>query len=344
MESGPIADGSNDVMPPSRKTSLLVHPEGGHLFFGHALSNVKDQLDRILAAERRLGSSLPPVLIAGETGTGKSTVARWLHRHGPRAKRKLVELNCSTLPDTLAESELFGHERGAFTDARKTRAGLFEAADQGTLLLDEAPSLTAVVQAKLLMAIEDGKIRRVGGNDDLAVDVRVVATANTDLRELVARGEFREDLYHRLNLLTLNLPPLRERGLDILALANHLLRRLAQRYQSSVSAISADQESFLREYSWPGNVRELMHELERQLVWNGGEQLDFSHLSLEKSQAAQQPSCPLPPPSLRLPTGWRGDGGSHKGDSRSRKPTTVLSGLRWRKPMATYPLPPGCTG
>ena len=256
-----------------------AEPSGDGLFFGNALSGVRTQLDKILQADQRLGTRLPPVLIAGGTGTGKSTLARWIHRHGPRSGQELVEVNCSTLPDSLAESELFGHERGAFTDARKARIGLFEAAHQGTLFLDEAPSLSPALQAKLLTAIEDGKIRRVGGNKDIAVDVRIIAATNADLKDMVADGKFREDLYHRLNLLALDIPPLGERGADIVDLANHLLGALAKRYRSEVTSVPVAQEPFLLRYPWPGNVRELMHELERQLVWGQGKSLDFSHLS-----------------------------------------------------------------
>lgn len=269
----------------------MVKPSQDGLFFGPSLAGVKEQLDRILEADYRLGMALPPVLISGATGTGKSTFARWIHRHGPRAGNELVEVNCSTLPDSLAESELFGHERGAFTDANKARMGLFEAAHQGTLFLDEVPSLSPAVQAKLLMAIEDRKIRRLGGNKDLAVDVRVIAATNAELPELVAKGEFREDLYHRLNLLTLEIPPLRYRGRDVIALANHLLGDLVKRYRASIKKIPAEQERFLLAYAWPGNVRELMHELERQLVWGKGERVDFSHLAGSKPPEAASPQA-----------------------------------------------------
>src|SRR5690606_17684921 len=150
--------------------------------FSKGLKSVRDSLQKIIAADERLLESLPPVLIEGETGTGKSSIARWLHYHGPRKDGPMVEVNCSALPDSLAESELFGHERGAFTAARKERIGLFEAADGGTLFLDEMPSLSLPLQAKVLIAIEDRKIRRVGGSKTIAVDVRVVAASNVDLR------------------------------------------------------------------------------------------------------------------------------------------------------------------
>lgn len=282
---------------------------GDELFFGPSMRQIQAQLDRILEADARLGARLPPVLICGHTGTGKSTLARWLHRQGPRADRDLVEINCSTLPDTLAESELFGHERGAFTDARNSRMGLFEAAHQATLFLDEVPSLSPAVQAKLLTAIEDGKIRRVGGNKDIVVDVRLIAATNADLEQLVKEGSFREDLYHRLNLLKLRMPDLKDRGNDIVALANHILRRLAGRYRAAVSTIPTSQHSFLLHYDWPGNVRELTHELERQLVWGGGEHLDFSHLPSAEESA--RPAPPVDKTERRspaddwLPADWR---------------------------------------
>jgi len=162
------------------------------------------------------------VLIQGETGTGKTTIARWIHQQGPRATQPLVEVNCSALPDTLAESELFGHERGAFTDAKTARMGLFEAANGGTLFLDELPSLSPALQAKVLSALEDRKVRRVGANRPLEVDVRLIAATSQPLKDLVAAGRFREDLYHRLDLFRLYLLPLRERGEDVLCLAETL--------------------------------------------------------------------------------------------------------------------------
>src|SRR5207253_1463242 len=192
-------------------------------FFGTALAPMKAQLEKILAADCRMETGLPPVLIHGETGTGKTTIARWLHNSGPRAKQPLIEINCSALPETLAESELFGHERGAFTDARASRMGLFEAANGGTLFLDELPSLSLPLQAKVLTVIEDQKIRRIGGNREIQVDVRIIAATNCDLKGAVSDGQFREDLYHRLDLYRVYLPPLRERGEDILTLAEELM-------------------------------------------------------------------------------------------------------------------------
>jgi len=252
--------------------------ETDELFFGRSLAAVRTQLETILAADRRLGHGLPPVLIEGETGTGKNLLARWLHRQGPRAGRPFIPLNCAALPEPLAESELFGHERGAFTDAKRARIGLFEAADGGTLFLDEIGLLAAGTQAKVLAAVEAGTIRRLGGTREIAVDVRLIAASNQPLADLVGRGAFREDLFHRLNLLHLTLPPLRERGTDVLELARHLLARIAARHRLAGLAITPEGERRLLAQPWRGNGRELANELERAVIFSGGAPLDFAHL------------------------------------------------------------------
>jgi len=248
------------------------------LFVGERLRAIENQLEKILKADRRLQSNLPPVLIEGETGTGKSTIARWLHRNGPRAKEELIEINCSTLPESLAESELFGHEKGAFTDARKDRMGLFEAAAGGTLFLDEIASLPFSLQAKVLTAIEDKQIRRLGGNRSRPVDVRLITASLLPLADLVAEGRFREDLYHRLNLLNLHIPPLREYPADLPDLADHILAELRKRYQQPELRLSPTAHEQLLQYDWPGNIRELMHELERSLIFSESGELDLAHL------------------------------------------------------------------
>lgn len=254
-------------------------------FFGSALASMQGQLDKILAADARLQDALPPVLIEGETGTGKTTIARWIHNSGPRASSPLVEVNCSALPETLAESELFGHERGAFTDARSARIGLFEAADGGTLFLDELPSLSLALQAKVLTALEDRKIRRLGGNKAIPVDVRIIAATNRNLRAAIQEGKFREDLFHRLDLYRISIPPLRERGDDILNLAEMLLDRLNKRHRLN-KKVSANGRKNLVRFPWPGNVRELAHELERALVFEEGNELEFNSLALRSGHAA----------------------------------------------------------
>lgn len=249
------------------------------LVFGESLATVREQLAKITAADRRLSGHLPPVLIEGETGTGKTAIARWIHRNGPRADEPLVELNCSALPDALAEAELFGHERGAFTDAKAARIGLMEAADGGTLFLDELPSLALGLQAKLLTALEDHSLRRVGASRPIPVDARVIAATNADLGTLVLAGKFREDLLHRLDLFRVRLPALRERGKDIIVLAEELLGRVCRRYGQKVPLIPEEGRRRLLAYRWPGNVRELAHEIERAVVFGGDKGLTFNHLA-----------------------------------------------------------------
>jgi len=264
--------------------------ETENLFFGDSLRAVREQLDVILATERRLARRLPPILIEGETGTGKSVLARWLHRQGPRAAQPFIALNCAALPDTLAEGELFGHERGAYTDAKHARIGLFEAADGGTLFLDEIGALAPPTQAKLLTAVEGGTIRRLGGTREIAIDVRIITASNRPLASLAKEGLFREDLYHRLDLLRITLPPLRERGTDVILLARHLLGLIAQRHRLTGLTITPEGESRLLAQAWRGNIRELAHEIERAVMFSPEPRLDFASLGGASAQ---------------LPSGWR---------------------------------------
>lgn len=265
------------------QASTVSHNDGG-LFFGGALEAFRGQLNRVIEADRRLSEKLPPVLIEGETGTGKTSVARWLHANGSRSDKELVVVNCAALPEQLAESELFGHEKGAFTDAKQARIGLFEAADGGTLFLDEIASLSASLQAKVLTAIEEGRIRKVGSSKVIEVNVRLIAASNRSLKELSERGEFRQDLYHRLNLLAFTIPPLRERGADTLRLADHLLEKLARKYGYTEAAFSTRCREWILSYEWPGNVRELEHEIERALVLGIPESLEFTSMAGGSSQ------------------------------------------------------------
>jgi two-component system, NtrC family, response regulator AtoC len=261
---------------------------GDAFFFGSSLRALQMQLDKILAADFRLQKILPPVLIEGQTGTGKTTIARWIHHHGPRASQPLVEVNCSAMVETLAESELFGHERGAFTDARTARMGLFEAAHGGTLFMDELPSLSLPLQAKVLTAIEDHRIRRLGGNKEIPIDVRIIAATNQDLRLLVAKGHFREDLFHRLDLFRVSIPPLRDRGEDILRLAEALMDRLRRKHRLPAKTIHPEGREKLLGYPWPGNVRELAHELERALVFEDADELKFQALHIPATNRPAQ--------------------------------------------------------
>ena len=242
--------------------------ESQNLFFESSFGEDLSKLEKILEADKRLSINLPPLLIDGPTGSGKSSYARWVHENGPRAESSFVELNCSAIPENLIESELFGHEKGAFTDAKNTRIGLFEAAHQGTLFLDEIASLSLSSQAKVLLAIENGIIRRVGGTKETKVDVRIIAAANQDLREMIKQGEFREDLFHRLDLLRLSIPPLSSRGKGIVELAKHFLTGLSKKYKIPQPTLSETSQAQLTTHPWTGNARELIHELERSLVMN----------------------------------------------------------------------------
>lgn len=279
----------------ARQTARLdeyQRAETAPFYFGTALKPMESQLEKILAADRRMQVELAPVLIQGETGTGKTTIARWLHRNGPRSTQPIVEMNCSALPEQLAESELFGHERGAFTDARSARMGLFEAANGGSLFLDELSSLPLTLQAKVLTAIEDRRIRRLGGNREIPVDVRVIAASNCSLKELIASGAFREDLYHRLDLFRVTIPPLRERGEDVIELAGSLMEQLCNRHRLPPKTITDLGRKRILGYAWPGNVRELAHELERAIVFEEKQQLDFDHLL--HGDPFDRPSAKLP--------------------------------------------------
>ena len=247
-----------------------------------AIRGVLEQARQIAALEET-----PPVLIVGETGTGKGLVARTIHASSSRAARPFIEVNCTALPASLMEAELFGHERGAFTDAKESKLGLFEAAEGGFLFLDEVGDIELSLQGKLLKAVEERSVRRVGGIRDRRIDVRILAATNRDL-EKDAQGErFRRDLYFRLAVIILRLPPLRERGEDILFLAEHFLRRFNAKYGKSARGFDARARELLLAYPWPGNVRELSHVIERAVLWSRGDLLGSEHLSLEIPAASE---------------------------------------------------------
>jgi DNA-binding NtrC family response regulator len=215
---------------------------------------------------QRIGETDATVLLRGESGTGKELVAAALHRKGPRAVGPYSAVNMAAVPDTLIESELFGHVRGAFTGAACDRAGRFEAANGGTLFIDEIGDLKLTSQAKLLRVLEEQQITPVGGMKSFAVDVRVVAATNKDLEKMVTRGDFREDLYYRLNVVTLCLPPLRERIEDIPLLTDHFLRELCRKYDAPTPAFSDELKDFFLNYEWPGNIRQLRNCIESMVI------------------------------------------------------------------------------
>jgi len=221
------------------------------------------------------------VLIQGESGTGKEMVARALHAESPRADKPFVGINCAAIPGNLLESELFGYEKGAFTDAKARKIGLIERAQGGTLFLDEIGDMEVGLQAKLLRVLEERKIRRVGGLDELAVDVRILAATNQDLDEKRKTGRFREDLYYRLKIIHIDIPPLRERKADILPLAQHFIQDANRRFHKNVQGFSPEAEDFLLGYRWPGNVRELKNTIERILILEETDWIRPEHLPPE---------------------------------------------------------------
>ena len=239
---------------------------------------------QLLALVKQVAPASATVLIEGESGTGKELVARALHEGSPRRERPFIRVNCAALPETLLESELFGYERGAFTGAVARKEGRFELADGGTLLLDEVGDLSAATQAKLLRALQDGEFERLGGTKSLKADVRIVAATNQDLASLVKQQRFREDLYYRLNVITIRVPPLRERVEDIPVLAQHFLRLYAAKNHRTLDGFTEAALAQLLAYPWPGNVRELEHAVERAVILARGTLIDVADLPPAISQ------------------------------------------------------------
>jgi DNA-binding NtrC family response regulator len=238
-------------------------------------------MQEIFATIERVGPTRATVLLTGESGVGKDLIARAIHFHSPRKDRPLVKINCTAIPENLMESELFGYEKGAFTGANTAKPGKFEQADTGTVFLDEIGDVPAAIQVKLLRILQEREFERLGSNTTRHIDVRLVAATNQDLRAALEQGTFREDLYYRLNVVPINIPPLRERKQDIPFLANHFLTKLAPDTGSRVETITDAGMAKLLAYHWPGNVRELENVIERSLVMAGGTQLDADDIKME---------------------------------------------------------------
>jgi two-component system response regulator HydG len=289
-----------------------------------ALRRTIDQAERV-ARHRDV-----TVLLGGETGTGKELLARAIHYEGPRATQPFVDINCSAIPHHLLESELFGHEKGSFTGAIAAKPGLFELAHGGTLFLDEIGNLPMELQPKLLRALEQREVRRVGGRQSRPIDVRVVAATHLTLADAVERNEFRADLYYRLNVVALVLPPLRDRDEDIELLAETMLARLAAQYGLPVPPLSPESRAMLRAHRWPGNVRELKNVLERALVLSPAGTLRLEDLD-RPAEPMEGPRSPMPFPArldeitraavlatLRLVDGNKSEAARRLGISRPR--------------------------
>lgn len=244
--------------------------------------NIVGQSPKMLELYRLLEKVAPTktnILITGESGTGKELVAKAIHYNSPRKDKPFVTLNCGAIPESLIESELFGHMKGAFTDAVTTKKGLFEVADEGTIFLDEISELPLMMQVKLLRVIQDKEFKRVGGTEDIRVDVRIISATNKDLEEAVREKRFREDLFYRLNVIQIKLPPLRERKEDIPLLADHFLKKYCEELGKSITRISPEALQFLMNYDFPGNVRELQNIIERAVALETGSQLSLENLS-----------------------------------------------------------------
>jgi DNA-binding NtrC family response regulator len=233
----------------------------------HDVIGVSPRMTELMGFVRKIADSeATTILIQGESGTGKDLIAKAIHYQSRRQDKSFVAINCSAIPETLMEAELFGHERGAFTDAKAMKKGLFEMADGGTLFLDEIGELSPLLQAKLLRVLEDQVIRRVGGVRDMQVDVRVIAASNRDLERAVREGGFRQDLYYRLAIISVFLPPLRERKEDILPLVDYFVGRYNRKFKKTVQGITDEMRKLLLKHEWPGNVRELKNAIERAMI------------------------------------------------------------------------------
>ncbi|MDR0893912.1 MAG: sigma-54 dependent transcriptional regulator [Prevotellaceae bacterium] len=230
-------------------------------------------MQEVLATIDKLRNADANILILGENGTGKDIIARLLYRNSPRYGHPFVTIDLGSIPETIFESELFGYEKGAFTDARKSKAGRMEAATGGTLFLDEIGNLALPMQAKLLTAIEKRQITRLGSTHPIAIDVRMICATNADIHRLVDEELFRQDLLYRINTIELHIPPLRERGNDIILLAEYFLQRYARKYHKPMNGLTREAKSKLLQYAWPGNVRELQHSMERAVILGDGSQL-----------------------------------------------------------------------
>jgi two-component system response regulator AtoC len=233
----------------------------------HNVIAVSPKMTELLAFVRKVAASeATTILIQGESGTGKDLIAKTIHNESSRQERAFVAINCSAIPEMLMEAELFGHEKGAFTDAKAMKKGLFEVADGGTLFLDEIGELSPLLQAKLLRVLEDQIIRRVGGVRDMQVDVRVIAASNRDLERAVREGHFRQDLYYRLAIIAISIPPLREHKEDVAPLVDYFIERYNRKFRKTVKGVNEDTRRLLLSYSWPGNVRELKNTIERAMI------------------------------------------------------------------------------
>ncbi len=293
-EERPLARGDEIVVGPARLTVIaLPSPVAAARAADVVVANPR--MKELLALVDRLAAVPTPVLLWGETGVGKEILAELLHKRGPRASGPLVRLNCAAVPESLLESELFGHERGAFTGAAERKHGFIELADRGTLFLDEIGDLPLAMQAKLLRAVETQRVQRVGGREELSVDVRFVCATHRDLQRMVEAGSFRGDLYYRVAGFVLEVPPLRERADEIVPLAEGFAARFAEKLGRAPPPLAEGARAALTAHTWPGNVRELKNAVEHAVVLSGAGTIERDHLPRGVLAGGEQPS----PSSMR---------------------------------------------
>jgi PAS domain S-box-containing protein len=288
----------------------------------------------VMKSVQQVAGTEATVLITGETGTGKELIARAIHRFSARKDKVLVKLNCAAIPAGLVESELFGHERGAFTGALTRKIGRFELAHAGTLFLDELGELSLDLQSKLLRVLQEGEFERLGSSHTTTVDVRIIAATNRDLPKCVAEGEFRADLFYRLNVFPITIPPLRERKGDLLLLVEHFVRRYASKYAKRIDTVPERMVTVLQDYDWPGNVRELQHVIERAVILTQGHQLAFDEGFLQTKAKHSSQVITLEDVErnhirkVLEETGWRVSGKSGAAEMLGLKPTTLESRMK----------------
>ncbi|HAX44011.1 MAG TPA: sigma-54 dependent transcriptional regulator [Bryobacteraceae bacterium] len=264
-----------------REENVRLKEELGHRYAFDNIIGRGAKMREILASVERVAPTRTTVLLCGESGVGKDLIARAVHFHSPRAKHPFVKINCTAIPENLMESELFGYEKGAFTGAAQSKPGKFEQADTGTVFLDEIGDVPPSIQVKLLRVLQEREFERLGSNKTKSIDVRVIAATNVDLQRAIEEGNFREDLYYRLNVFPMTIPPLRERREDVPFLAEHFLERFAAQQGRATLRLSAEAQSKLVQYDWPGNVRELENVIERALVLAGGDVLREDDIRLD---------------------------------------------------------------
>jgi len=278
-----IKAGAKEYLPLPPEPDLIAAVFEAVSEESHTVISKDPATEKVMRLADQVAKSQASVLICGESGTGKEVMARYIHRKSKRADKPFISINCAAIPDNLLESELFGHEKGAFTGAIARRIGKFEEADTGTLLLDEISEMDTRLQAKLLRALQESEIDRVGGTKPVKINIRVLATSNRNLKAEVAAGRFREDLYFRLNVVQLNMPPLRERPADIPALCEYFIHKYADANGLPARPLTADALAALTRYAWPGNVRELENTMHRALLLGTGSEIDLQAITLEGS-------------------------------------------------------------